>query len=334
MPPNPLVLLAAVIVVLALGGCGRSIPSPADLPIVYKIDVQQGNVVTQEMLSQLQPGMEKAKVRYIMGTPLIVDVFHQDRWDYVYTMQERGGKRSQRTVSLFFKDDRLDHVEGDVKPGNGALATTGRQATTVEVPEEKKGFVSRLTDRVTGGEDGKNDAKKEAPAQDVAEKAPQPPSESTEAPADAATEASAGDFVIDNGAGAAPAPARETETPMATTEAAPSGRTEDALMMRFQSESNLEDAVLEDDTSSAAARAAEAAAGADGVESTATPAAGSGGVASSATEVTIPDDAPPPPKKGFFRRMLEKVGVGDNEEGEYESADTKYKDPSNQEFEP
>ena len=65
---------------LAVAGCSRThIPSPADLPIVYKIDVQQGNIVTQDMLAQLKPGMDRSKVKFIMGTPLIADTFHNDR---------------------------------------------------------------------------------------------------------------------------------------------------------------------------------------------------------------------------------------------------------------
>ncbi len=85
---------------------------------VYKIDVQQGNVVTQEMIAQLQWSMPAQKVRFIMGTPLIIDVFHPKRWDYVYSFQPGGGKRVQRHIALFFDDnDRLIKIKGDVKVG-------------------------------------------------------------------------------------------------------------------------------------------------------------------------------------------------------------------------
>ncbi len=84
---------------------------------VYKIDVQQGNVVTQEMLNQLQYNMPTRKVRFIMGSPLIVDVFHQNRWDYLYSFQAGGDQRMQRTISLFFENDKLIRVSGDVTLG-------------------------------------------------------------------------------------------------------------------------------------------------------------------------------------------------------------------------
>jgi outer membrane protein assembly factor BamE len=86
---------------------------------VYKIDVRQGNYVTQEMVDQLELQMPAARVQFLMGTPLIVDVFHQKRWDYLYSFQPNGKERQQRHLSLFFDDqDQLLKIEGDVKVGN------------------------------------------------------------------------------------------------------------------------------------------------------------------------------------------------------------------------
>ncbi|RME33385.1 MAG: outer membrane protein assembly factor BamE, partial [Gammaproteobacteria bacterium] len=131
-------------------------PSPTEIPWVYRIDVQQGNVVTQEMLAQLRPGMDKRKVRYIMGTPLVIDTFHQDRWDYIYSY--RGGRswtREQRRVSLYFEDDRLVRVEGDVRPAQGPLkAPTRHQTTKVVVPGEyEEGFLEKMKASVGFGGD-------------------------------------------------------------------------------------------------------------------------------------------------------------------------------------
>jgi outer membrane protein assembly factor BamE len=85
---------------------------------VYKVDIQQGNVVTQEMIAQLELFMPSKKVRFIMGTPLIVDVFHQQRWDYLYSWQPGRGERVQRHIALFFDEkDRLIQVTGDIKVG-------------------------------------------------------------------------------------------------------------------------------------------------------------------------------------------------------------------------
>ncbi len=114
---------------------------------IYRIDVQQGNVITQDMLAQLHPGMEKDKVRFIMGTPLMVDVFHQDRWDYVYSMQPKGGTRQQRRVSLYFdKDNKLARLDGDIKAATHPLQAEERRDVSVSVPdlEEKKGLWARL----------------------------------------------------------------------------------------------------------------------------------------------------------------------------------------------
>lgn len=94
----------------------------------YKIDIQQGNVVTQEMVSKLKPGMTRNQVRFILGTPLVVDPFHADRWDYVYLFQKGGGTPEQRRIAVIFQGDKLVRVEGDVVP-----------ARTSPVPDAAKG---------------------------------------------------------------------------------------------------------------------------------------------------------------------------------------------------
>jgi len=92
---------------------------------LYKIDVQQGNVITQEMLDQLELGMSSRKVRFIMGTPLLRDAFHQNRWDYLFSFLEgKTGKRQQQTISLFFDEqDQLIRVSGNVEAGQPKLET-------------------------------------------------------------------------------------------------------------------------------------------------------------------------------------------------------------------
>ena len=90
--------------------CGTALPTIKP----YKLDVQQGNVVTSKMLLQLRPGMTKSQVRFIMGTPLIQDSFHGNRWDYVYQLREGGKLIEQRRVILDFQSDLLKTVRGDV----------------------------------------------------------------------------------------------------------------------------------------------------------------------------------------------------------------------------
>ncbi|MEB0044165.1 MULTISPECIES: outer membrane protein assembly factor BamE [unclassified Pseudomonas] len=95
---------------LALAGCS--------FPGVYKIDIQQGNVVTQDMIDQLRPGMTRRQVRFIMGNPLLTDTFHADRWDYLYSLQPGGGERQQERVSVIFNpSDQLVSLSGDFMPG-------------------------------------------------------------------------------------------------------------------------------------------------------------------------------------------------------------------------
>ncbi|WP_313221666.1 outer membrane protein assembly factor BamE [Stutzerimonas nitrititolerans] len=116
----------------ALAGCS--------FPGVYKVDIQQGNVVTQDMIDQLRPGMTRSQVRFIMGSPLITDTFHASRWDYLYSIQPGGGQRQQERVSLVFNEsDQLAGLAGDFLPGVsrdeailGAQPTTEPQQPTTE----------------------------------------------------------------------------------------------------------------------------------------------------------------------------------------------------------
>lgn len=97
-----------IVLALALGACTS----------VYRADVQQGNVVTTEMVNTLKLGMSKRQVRYILGSPLINDVFHKDRWDYVYSMQRGKGPRSQQRLTVIFQNDALVAIEGDLAPAS------------------------------------------------------------------------------------------------------------------------------------------------------------------------------------------------------------------------
>ena len=87
-----------------------------DFPGVYKISIPQGNIITQEMIDQLRPGMTKRQVIFVMGTPLVRDPFHQDRWDYVYNFMPGGGVRGQERVTVFFEEDQLVRFTGDFTP--------------------------------------------------------------------------------------------------------------------------------------------------------------------------------------------------------------------------
>jgi outer membrane protein assembly factor BamE len=82
----------------------------------YRPDVQQGNFVSQEMMAQLKEGLTRDQVRFLMGTPLLTDIFHADRWDYVFRLQKGNGEILSSRVSIFFKDDRVARFEGGNLP--------------------------------------------------------------------------------------------------------------------------------------------------------------------------------------------------------------------------
>ena len=88
--------------------------SACSIPQVYKLTVQQGNIVTQDMVNQLKEGMTKRQVAYVMGTPLIQSPYQQERWDYLYTLERRDKIVKSYQISVFFKDDLYTHFEGEV----------------------------------------------------------------------------------------------------------------------------------------------------------------------------------------------------------------------------
>jgi outer membrane protein assembly factor BamE len=104
--------LLTLIMSIIIFGCGVSMPTIKP----FKMDIQQGNVVTSEMLLKLRPGMTRSQVKYILGTPLLADSFHSNRWDYFYQLRKQGKVVNQRRVILGFEGGSLAHVRGDVVP--------------------------------------------------------------------------------------------------------------------------------------------------------------------------------------------------------------------------
>lgn len=132
MKPSFLALCAVLPLLAACSGSGGSWLTP------HRIDIRQGNLVTQEMVSSLKPGLTKDQVRFMLGTPLVADIFHADRWDYVYRFVpgRHPAGVEQRHLAVFFQDGRLVRVEGDVIAAAGdaespAGAEAGRPAVRV-----------------------------------------------------------------------------------------------------------------------------------------------------------------------------------------------------------
>lgn len=105
-----------------------------DVPLVYKIDIDQGNVIDQNMVNQLRPDMTKRQVIYVLGSPLLIDPFSTNRWDYIYSVQPGGEDRLQDRIALFFTDDHLIHVEGNLTPELNPPPPPPTE-TTIEAPK-------------------------------------------------------------------------------------------------------------------------------------------------------------------------------------------------------
>ena len=134
-------------------GCSRGYDGGFNAPLLHKIDIQQGNVINQEMLNKLAPGMNKKQVKYIMGTPVIIDPFHNKRWEYIYSFQEGGKVRKQRHITLHFENGKLAHISGDIEVSNiprrkEEIVTEDNAIIVPESEQEEKGFFSRLFEKI------------------------------------------------------------------------------------------------------------------------------------------------------------------------------------------
>ncbi|HTE16230.1 MAG TPA: outer membrane protein assembly factor BamE [Burkholderiales bacterium] len=168
----------------------------------YKIDIQQGNVITQDMLVKLQPGMTRNQVRFVLGTPLLVDPFRTDRWDYFYSLNKAGERVEQRQLKVYFKDDKMVRYEGDVvvdakaavkpaeKPAASSVMTTPESkpqianpvpAAPAREPDAAAAAKPQLRMAPNEGEPAKSEARTPEPPLPVSAK-PAPGPESLETP--------------------------------------------------------------------------------------------------------------------------------------------------------
>lgn len=129
---RPLALASVVAsLTLTLSGCGFLSKDRLDnFSITYKIDIQQGVVVTQEMADQLKPGMTTDQVKFVLGTPILTDPFHANRWDYPFRFQPGRGRIEERRFTVYFENNRLTHFDGDKLPTEEEFAASRNFATT------------------------------------------------------------------------------------------------------------------------------------------------------------------------------------------------------------
>jgi outer membrane protein assembly factor BamE len=134
MTLRPLRSSALAVTALLIGACS-GMPNVTHYLSPYRVDVRQGNFVTQTMVAQLKPGQTRDQVRFILGTPLLADQFHSNRWDYIYRFQPGRGEAEQRRLAVYFDNNRLARVDGDVTAGEaGAAVVTPIRTIEIQNP--------------------------------------------------------------------------------------------------------------------------------------------------------------------------------------------------------
>ena len=140
---------AWALVMLALGACAtadRYVPTWRSFG-VYKIDVNQGNYLSQDMIDKLKVGMTQQQVKQLLGTPLIASPFRADRWDYVYEFTRQGQVLEHRNFTVYFADGKLARWEGDEMPQS--VVELNRSASAKALPSNapgEKSFWDRFVD--------------------------------------------------------------------------------------------------------------------------------------------------------------------------------------------
>ena len=278
----------------ALSACKQNVELPS-LISPYRIDIQQGNVVTQEMVSKLKVGMTRSQVRFVLGSPLVTDMFHSDRWDYVYTMQKQGKPEERRRLTVIFDGDKLATLEGDVVLSDKALEPppAPKSPPTITISTEPKPTP-------------KEEAAKAAAAK--AEAAKVETAKAAAAKAEAAKEE------------AAKAEAAKAEAARAAAAKAEAAKAEAAKAEAAKAEAAKADAAKADATKAEAEKAKAApaeAATTDAAKADAAKAdtAKTGAAKADATkadpakaDAAAADAKKDPPTRGTFGRMLDKIG--------------------------
>ncbi|MFZ5547688.1 MAG: outer membrane protein assembly factor BamE [Pseudomonadota bacterium] len=133
-------LSLAALALASLSGCTylstKASDGLASLITPYRVEVVQGNVITREQLAAIKPGMTRARVRDTLGSPLLADPFHAQRWDYVFVIRRPGTEPQQRSVVVLFENDLVKSVEAPDLPSElEFVASISRPRRNTEVPK-------------------------------------------------------------------------------------------------------------------------------------------------------------------------------------------------------
>lgn len=167
IPLAPRIQLLALVLLPLLAACAN-VSSFTDNKISeiftpYHIAIRQGNYVTQEMVAQLKPGLTRDQVRFILGTPLVADPFHSNRWDYVYSYQAVRQKPEYRRMIVFFEDGRLSRLGGDVtasEQGGATVEAAVSEARVIDITPDPNGPKTEPDNKVPIKEDDSDGKKK------------------------------------------------------------------------------------------------------------------------------------------------------------------------------
>lgn len=131
---------------LLLAGCASLQSSDSLLGLItpYKVEVVQGNVLTKEQVDAVKPGMNRSQVRDILGSPLLTDPFHADRWDYIFTIRRQGAEPQRRSVVALFEGETLKKLDAPELPSErefvASISTTKVRGAPppLELTEEQR----------------------------------------------------------------------------------------------------------------------------------------------------------------------------------------------------
>ena len=145
------ILIIIFLLLPLFAGCS----SWKDFSLVHTPDIEQGNIVTPEMVALLEPGMSKRQVRFALGTPMLIDIFHEQRWDYLYAVKRRNESLEIKQFSLYFDGDSLSRFDGDIEPAENVESSQEKKELLVSVPDYDGdlGILERLWHSLGFGED-------------------------------------------------------------------------------------------------------------------------------------------------------------------------------------
>jgi outer membrane protein assembly factor BamE len=142
LPAARALCCAAALVLAACSTMEKYTPSWME---VYKLDINQGNYLSQDMVDKLKVGMSKQQVKLVLGTPLITSAFRDNRWDYVYEFERQGKVREHRNFTVWFAEDKLARWEGDEMPASVVELNRLASDKALRLPkDDNTGFLDRI----------------------------------------------------------------------------------------------------------------------------------------------------------------------------------------------